>query len=373
MEIPLMALLAPRRTLSPTDPRLFRRLGLCGFLLLTTAFAATQARAQVTVGGNRPPDVTVDQGVLDQLGPAPTLPQLFGAHGADSRAQTPQVQPHPAAKPQRTATKAKKSTKPRKAVRHKTHHGTPAHKLPTSRTASKSRSAVHSTSHAKTAAKKPAPATTESRESHEKPAAPTPPSIAIDTPPPPAPMPAAPQPIAVPAPPVIPPAPPHVETPGPDGKPLAEMRADSPPTPLVPTPAVASTAKADAPVAAKPAAAQTSAVHVASVASTGHGLNAVKFAPGATELPPGGQPVLDALAVRLLANDSLRVQLIAHATGGTDEAMEARRVSLARAVAVRAYLIGKGVRSLRMDVRALGNHPGEGPVADEVDLLVVTQ
>lgn len=370
MEIPLMALLAPRRTLSSSDPRLLRRLGWRSFLLLTMALAASEAQAQVTVGGNHPPDVMVDQGVLDQLGPAPTLPQLFGAHGADSRAQAPQVQAHPAAKPQRAATKTKKSTKSHKAVHHRTHHKTPRHKPPASRTASKSRSAVHAVSHPKTAAK--APTTTESHES--KPAAPTQPSIAIDSPPPPTPLPAAPQPIAVPAPPVVPPAPPpHVEAPGPGGAPLGETRADSPPTPLVPTPAVASTAKADAPVAAKPAAAQAAAVHVASVASAGHALNAVKFAPGATELPPGGQPLLDALAARLLANDSLRVQLIAHATGGTDEAMEARRVSLARAVAVRAYLIGKGVRSLRMDVRALGNHPGEGPVADEVDLMVVTQ
>ncbi|MGH7036495.1 MAG: OmpA family protein [Stellaceae bacterium] len=337
-------------------------------MLLTMALAASQARAQVTVGGNRPPDVMVDQGVLDQLGPAPTLPQLFGAHGADSRAQAPQSQVHPAAKAQRTATKAKKSTKSHKAVHHKTHRQTPGHKAPASRTASKSRSAIHAASHPKTVAK--APTATESHES--KPAAPTPPSIAIDSPPP-APLPAAPQPIAVPAPPVVPPAPPHVEAPTPGGKPLAETRADSPPTPLVPTPAVASAAKPDAPVAAKPAAAQAAALHVASAASTGHALSAVKFAPGATELPPGGQPLLDGLAARLLANDSLRVQLIAHATGGTDEAMEARRVSLARAVAVRAYLIGKGVRSLRMDVRALGNHPGEGPVADEVDLLVVTQ
>jgi outer membrane protein OmpA-like peptidoglycan-associated protein len=53
--------------------------------------------------------------------------------------------------------------------------------------------------------------------------------------------------------------------------------------------------------------------------------------------------------------------------------MEARRVSLARAVAVRAYLIEKGVRSLRIDVRALGNRADTGPVADQVDLLVVSQ
>ncbi len=64
---------------------------------------------------------------------------------------------------------------------------------------------------------------------------------------------------------------------------------------------------------------------------------------------------------------------ISHATGGADDAMEARRVSLARAVAVRAYLVAKGVPSLRIDVRALGNHVDNGPVADQLDLVVVSQ
>jgi len=40
---------------------------------------------------------------------------------------------------------------------------------------------------------------------------------------------------------------------------------------------------------------------------------------------------------------------------------------------VRAYLIEKGVRSLRMDVRALGNRSDKGPAKDEVDLQLVTQ
>jgi outer membrane protein OmpA-like peptidoglycan-associated protein len=99
----------------------------------------------------------------------------------------------------------------------------------------------------------------------------------------------------------------------------------------------------------------------------------VKFAPGAADLPPTSQGVLDSLANKLLASENLRVQLIAHATGGPDQAMEARRISLARAVAVRAYLIDKGVRSLRMDVRALGNRADDGPVNDQVDLVLVNQ
>jgi outer membrane protein OmpA-like peptidoglycan-associated protein len=53
--------------------------------------------------------------------------------------------------------------------------------------------------------------------------------------------------------------------------------------------------------------------------------------------------------------------------------MEARRVSLARAVAVRAYLVDKGVQGVRIIVRALGNQTDKGPIADQVDLQVVSQ
>jgi outer membrane protein OmpA-like peptidoglycan-associated protein len=115
------------------------------------------------------------------------------------------------------------------------------------------------------------------------------------------------------------------------------------------------------------------AVQMAAATTVGSAPSALKFKAGATDLSNGPQPVLDAIANRLLANESLRVEIISHATGGADDAMEARRVSLARAVAVRAYLIEKGVRSLRIDVRALGNRADNGPATDQVDLLVVSQ
>ena len=44
------------------------------------------------------------------------------------------------------------------------------------------------------------------------------------------------------------------------------------------------------------------------------------------------------------------------------------RLSLSRALAVRAFLIDRGVRSTRMDVRALGNKFEKGP-GDRVDLI----
>jgi outer membrane protein OmpA-like peptidoglycan-associated protein len=43
-------------------------------------------------------------------------------------------------------------------------------------------------------------------------------------------------------------------------------------------------------------------------------------------------------------------------------------MSLSRALAVRSYLIKAGVRSTRMDVRALGNNV-QGSPADRVDII----
>jgi hypothetical protein len=74
---------------------------------------------------------------------------------------------------------------------------------------------------------------------------------------------------------------------------------------------------------------------------------------------------------QLAANGKARLQLVAYASGSGGDAIEARRIALARAVQLRAYLVEKGVQSVRMDVRALGNrNAGDGP-ADRVDLVIV--
>ena len=114
-------------------------------------------------------------------------------------------------------------------------------------------------------------------------------------------------------------------------------------------------------------------MQTAAATTVGSAEAAIKFKPGVTELGGGAQPALDSLATRMLANPELRVELISHAVGPADQAMEARRVSLARAVAVRAYLVDKGVQGVRIVVRALGNQADKGPIDDKVDLQVVSQ
>ena len=81
---------------------------------------------------------------------------------------------------------------------------------------------------------------------------------------------------------------------------------------------------------------------------------------------------MDTIIARLEKDDGLRVQLLAYAEGDQDTANKARRLSLSRALAVRAYLIDAKIQSTRMDVRALGNRAQEAP-KDRVDVVLVSR
>jgi outer membrane protein OmpA-like peptidoglycan-associated protein len=141
-----------------------------------------------------------------------------------------------------------------------------------------------------------------------------------------------------------------------------EAAAPPPPPPSEPRVAAAPPPPPPSPPAAIP---------VVAPATAAAGTHSILFAPGAADVPSEAHATLDALARRLATNGSLRLQVIAYAKGSDDEASRARRLSLARAIAVRAYLIEKGVPGVRMDVRALGNRiTGPGP-ADRVDLVVL--
>jgi len=96
---------------------------------------------------------------------------------------------------------------------------------------------------------------------------------------------------------------------------------------------------------------------------------AIRFAPGATDLQGDASTVLDGMAQKLKAAPADHIALVAYASGDADQAIEARRISLARAVAVRAYLIQHGVASTQIEVRALGNRVPDGGSADRVDLV----
>ena len=161
--------------------------------------------------------------------------------------------------------------------------------------------------------------------------------------------------------------------------PVARKKAPPPPPPVAaapspapPKPASSKPAPAKAAPEIMPAPRQTAVVAPAPK-SWGKGSTLrIAFDGGSAKLPDEAKADLEALA-RALAEDSrLRLQVKAYAAGTKDSTSRARRLSLSRALSVRSYLIGQGLRSTRIDVRALGDKAEGGP-ADRADLLVVSR
>lgn len=84
-------------------------------------------------------------------------------------------------------------------------------------------------------------------------------------------------------------------------------------------------------------------------------------------IPPSADETLAQVAQRLNASPAMRLQVLSYASGTPDTAREARQRSLTRAVALRERLSALGVRSMRVDIRALGNTAEDGP-HDRIDL-----
>ncbi len=94
------------------------------------------------------------------------------------------------------------------------------------------------------------------------------------------------------------------------------------------------------------------------------------FDNGSAKLSDSARGNLQSLTEKMGADEALQVQLVAYAEGTAETSSQARRLSLSRALAVRSFLIDQGVRSTRMDIRALGNKAEDGP-ADRVDVVLV--
>jgi outer membrane protein OmpA-like peptidoglycan-associated protein len=160
--------------------------------------------------------------------------------------------------------------------------------------------------------------------------------------------------------------------------PRAPVASTPPPPPYTPAPApapvvrpaaVASAPSVAASVAPPPSAAPAALASASAtqVASAG-ALSRVLFAPGSADLSDDGRQALTQLATRLGREADSRIQLLAYADGNAENESQARRLSLSRALAVRAYLIDQGIRSTRVNVQALGIKSPGGP-PDRVDAM----
>lgn len=193
----------------------------------------------------------------------------------------------------------------------------------------------------------------------------------------------APAPVAVSKPPAPmaakPPAPPEAKKPAKPEKTVAKappappkpakpkMKSSAPPAPPAPAaPAPVTAAKPEP----KPMKKEQAALPPPEEAvKPGRALR-VMFGPTASKLPADAKDGLKALAKKIKGKDKLRLQLMAFAGGKSLSASKARRMSLSRALSVRSFLIESGVRSTRIDVRALGSKTTEEPV-NRVDVNIV--
>lgn len=141
-------------------------------------------------------------------------------------------------------------------------------------------------------------------------------------------------------PPVIPAAPP----------PRAVLLPAEPAVPTRPTPAPPVPVVADAPDTVSP---------------LPGGLRVV-FGTGRADLNPAAVTALRDLAATLKAEPAATLDVNAWSAGTADDPSTPRRLSLARALAVRAVLISEGIASPRIYVRALGLDNGDAPDRAEV-------
>ncbi len=95
----------------------------------------------------------------------------------------------------------------------------------------------------------------------------------------------------------------------------------------------------------------------------------VLFSQSETEVPLAYQQPLINLSKELIANAESTIKVVAYASASEDQRSIARRISLARALAVRAFLIDLGVDNVRISVQALGNEIIEGP-SERADVIV---
>jgi outer membrane protein OmpA-like peptidoglycan-associated protein len=162
-----------------------------------------------------------------------------------------------------------------------------------------------------------------------------------------------PAPLAV-TPPPAPVAPPAPTTSSP---PARTGSADQPPPmPKVTPPKPAGTAAKETP---EPTRATEQAARTPAAETPGGGVSVV-FGPDAAALPDSASGTLKGITERLNSDPEMRLQLLAYAGGASLSSSKARRLSLERALAVRSYLIDAGIRSSRIDVRALGDKVPDG-------------
>ena len=141
----------------------------------------------------------------------------------------------------------------------------------------------------------------------------------------------------------------------------------APETPVIVPPAPPLSAAAAPPVQ-RPA---TSATAGSLTTATTDGLR-VTFAPGKSDLTPESATALTDFAKKIPGGENVSLNVVAFSAGTPEDPSTARRLSLARALAIRTALMADGIASTRIYVRAMGVPAATdtGPL-DRVDIAVL--
>ncbi|MBI5164787.1 MAG: lysophospholipase [Magnetospirillum sp.] len=320
--------------------------------------AGLAAEAQVVVGGPREASVEVDLSVLDRLGPQPNLPGMV-------RGNTPLLAP--LVEQSNMAPMMGNTTDGVRFQPYRAEKG--GHKIAS---AGSNDADLNDLARAAQTAKPAKPAKPAKVAMAKESAAPPPPPRPVLAEPPPLPakakgpeislpeipkaepkaVAAAPAPVAAEAP---QPAPPAAEP----GKPMQIAKLETAPPAPPPQPV-------------QPASVAPAAPAPAAIARTGGALSIV-FGSEVSRLPDAARGDLEGLAKRMEKDEGLSLQLLAYAEGDDASASKARRLSLSRALEIRKFLMELGIRSTRIEVRALGHKiEGAGP-ADRVDAVLASR
>ena len=94
------------------------------------------------------------------------------------------------------------------------------------------------------------------------------------------------------------------------------------------------------------------------------------FGTGQSDLSPSSAAAIQNLVKTTPSGDGTSYNVVAYAAGTPADPSTARRLSLARALAVRNALMAGGISSSRVYVRALGAEAGD-KTPDRVDIAVL--
>ena len=322
------------------------------WMVLATPFVGGTAAAQVSPYLSNNPSVIVDTEVLESLGGAP----LIGV-GTIAASPRPKVDAQGLA----TAPRRSQATLPSPAVAPRSRLNEDAlARLGLTRIPPPAANKQTAAKLAAAPAPKPRTAAVDTPAPAVSPKSPSTPAVAT---------PAVRQAAKVPARPVLP----VVKAPAPAPVVTRQTTSVAPPPPPPPAPATAPASQTTT-IKAAPRPAVTAALAPPKQAAADRrgdddGLRLL-FDNGSAKLSDDARSNLQSLTAKLGADETLQVQLVAYAAGTAETSSQARRLSLSRALAVRSFLIDKGVRSTRMDIRALGNKAKDGP-ADRVDVVLV--